>query len=114
MLAIMFTYPPEAISIWAELVQRQKDHIQAQSNTNLYPTEQQASLYAAQQDISRSDLAHWDASARAWLQSADQVKGFQNTQTRLILESARVPVNNEPSTYSSVMKAWTVGLQAMN
>jgi hypothetical protein len=114
MLARMFTIAPEAISIWVEIVKKQKETIQTQENSHLYSTEHRTTTLASKQDISREDLANWDASARAWLQSADQAKEFQHTQTRLILDSARLPVNNEPETYKSVMSAWKVALEAMN
>lgn len=71
-------------------------------------------MLAGQQEITRNDLAIWDASARAWLQSADQAKQKQHIQTTLILNNASVPVNSEPQTYGSVMKAWTIALEAMN
>jgi len=112
MLARMFT-GPEAISVWVELVQKQKEKILGKNGQILYSHEHQAELVAAQQEISRSDLANWDASARAWLQSADEAKAVQHKQTMLILDNASVPVNNEPDTYTSVMKAWTGALEAM-
>ncbi|KAM3072718.1 hypothetical protein ACMFMF_007051 [Clarireedia jacksonii] len=89
---------PEAVTIWVELVQKQKEHIRI----------------AAQQEISRDDLSSWDASARAWLQSADQAKSLQHTQTMLILNNAGLPVNNMADIYDSVMKAWIAALEAMN
>jgi hypothetical protein len=114
MLARMFTIAPEAISIWVEIVEKQKEIIQARENSHLYSTEHRTATLASKQDISREDLANWDASARAWLQSGDQAKEFQHKQTRLIMDSARLPVNNEPETYTSVMSAWKVALEAMN
>lgn len=69
---------------------------------------------AAHQDISRAELANWDASARAWLQSADQAKELQHKKTTLILNDASLLVNNESEPYVSVMKAWTAALEAMN
>ncbi|KAE9373081.1 hypothetical protein N431DRAFT_544236 [Stipitochalara longipes BDJ] len=113
MLARMFT-GPEAISIWVELIQKQKELICSQNKSQLYSGEHQAAVLAAHQDISRNDLANWDASARAWLQSADQAMEQQYKQTMLILNNTCIPVNNEPETYASVMKAWTVALEAMN
>lgn len=113
MLARNFT-GPEAISIWVEIVKKQKEYIRGKVENSLYSAVDQATLSATQQDISRSDLATWDASARAWLQSADQAKALQHKQTMLILDNASLPVNTEPETYSSVMKAWTTALEAMN
>jgi hypothetical protein len=73
MLAITFT-GPEAISAWVELVQKQQDTIQKKAGDILYSHENQASKLAAQRDISRVELANWDASVRARVQSADQAK----------------------------------------
>lgn len=113
MLARMFTVP-EAISVWVELIEKQKQLICASQQQNLFAQESQAGSAAGLQEISRAELARWDASARAWLQSADEAKSLQQKQTRLILDNASVPVNNEPDTYSSVLKAWQVALEAMN
>ena len=113
MLARIFT-GPEAISVWVELVQKHKECIRAEKDSHLYSHEHEDAMAAAQQEISRNDLASWDASARAWLQSADQAKELHHKQTMLILKNANVPVNNEPETYASVMKAWTVALEAMD
>jgi hypothetical protein len=113
MLARIFT-GPEAISVWVELVQKQKERIQGQQDDMLYAHENRAVLLAAQQEILRSDLAKWDASARAWLQSADEAKVNQHKQAMLILANASLPINSETEVYSSVIKAWTVALEAMN
>jgi hypothetical protein len=113
MLARTFS-GPEAVAIWVELVQKQKEHIRSKQERVLYSHEHIPGMVAAQQDISREDLSSWDTSARAWLQSADQAKSLQHTQTMLILNNAGIPVNNMKDIYSSVMKAWTAALEAMN
>lgn len=68
----------------------------------------------AKQDIPRSDLANWDASARAWLQSADQAKERQHEQMMLTLNNASIPINNGSKAYKSVMKAWITALKGMS
>ncbi|PQE26776.1 hypothetical protein CJF31_00003488 [Rutstroemia sp. NJR-2017a BVV2] len=113
MLARTFS-GPEAVAIWVELVQKQKEHIRSKQERVLYSHEHTPGMVAAQQDISRDDLSSWDTSARAWLQSADQAKSLQHTQTMLILNNAGIPVNNTKDIYGSVMKAWTAALEAMN
>ncbi|PQE07534.1 hypothetical protein CJF30_00007275 [Rutstroemia sp. NJR-2017a BBW] len=113
MLARSFS-GPEAVTIWVELVQKQKEHIHSKQKKGLYSHEHISEMVAAQQDISRDDISSWDASARAWLQSADQAKPLQHTQTMLILNNAGIPVNNTADIYRSVMKAWTAALEAMN
>ncbi|KAE8441883.1 hypothetical protein EG329_004189 [Mollisiaceae sp. DMI_Dod_QoI] len=113
MLARMFS-GPEAVSIWVELVQKQKARIGSKQDKELSSEEQIPAIVAACQDISRSDLTSWDSSARAWLQSVDEAKALQHKQTMLILGSASIPVNSNPDPYDSVMKAWMTGLTAMN
>jgi len=113
MLARIFP-PPEAISVWVELVQKQKEWILNRHENVLYSEDRYSANLASKQEISRTDLACWDASARAWLQSADQAKQYQHKQTMLILNNANVPVNDEGKTYASVMKAWTAALSAVN
>jgi len=113
MLARMFS-GPEAISVWVELVQKQKEKITRGRENHLYSAEHLPAALAAEQEISRSDLARWDASARAWLQSADQAKAVNHKQTMLILNNANIPVNSEDDMYLSVTKAWTASLEAMN
>lgn len=113
MLARMFT-GPEATSIWVELVQSHKERMRRKSKDGMFPQEHNMAEVAAQQEITRIDLSQWDASARAWLESADHVKLKQHKQTMLILHSACLPVNKDPDTYSSVIKAWTTALTAVN
>ncbi|TGO81659.1 hypothetical protein BPOR_1064g00020 [Botrytis porri] len=113
MLARMFT-GTEATSIWVELVQTHKERIRRKSKDEMFPQEHNMAEEAAQQDITRIDLSNWDASVRAWLESADHVKLKQHKQTMLILNSACVPVNKDPDTYSSVIKAWTTALTVVN
>lgn len=72
-----------------------------------------ASLAAARQDLTRIQLAEWDASARAWLGAADIVKSRQQKQLCLIIDNVRAPVNQECGLFQSVMTAWTDGMTQM-
>jgi hypothetical protein len=112
MLSRIFT-SSEATSVWAEIVEKHKEHILKERDQDLYSERHDSLVVAAKQEISRTDLANWDASARAWLQSADQAKERQHKQMILILNNASIPINSEPNTYKSVMKAWTTALKAM-
>jgi hypothetical protein len=103
----------EATSIWVELVSKRKEQICRESSDAMYAYKHDADILAAKQDLARMDLGNWDASARAWVQSADQAKALQHKQLMLILQNAGIPVNNESDTYTSVTKAWTAALQAM-
>ena len=67
----------EAISIWVELVEHRRRAIQEEFRSNHAVSE--SSLNSVPQDISSDDLARWDASARAWLLSADHAKVKEQT-----------------------------------
>jgi hypothetical protein len=101
MLARIFS-SPEATYIWVELVLKRKAEIVEASQDAMYPSDHHVELLAAKQDISRADLASWDASARAWIQSADQAKSSQHKQLMVVLHEAGIPVNNESGTFKSV------------
>ena len=65
----------EAVSIWVELVeQRRKDIMNADVNHDIIS---ESSRMSAFHEIERQDLALLDASARSWLESADQAKLVQ-------------------------------------
>ncbi len=101
----------EAISIWVELVRRRKEIIQAECNpTSLIEL---AAIEAAKQEITRDQIAEWDASARSWLRTADSVKGRQYKQLKLIIDNLKTPVNTISDTYNSVVAAWKNSLSQM-
>jgi len=54
-----------------------------------------ARIMAAEQEITRGHLAAWDASVRAWLQTADEANRVRQTQLRLILDNISLPVNSQ-------------------
>ncbi|MCJ1361903.1 hypothetical protein MMC16_001004 [Acarospora aff. strigata] len=68
---------------------------------------------AAQQELSRKQLADWDASARSWLQTADEVKIREQKQLMLVLDNVRMPVNQNISVYGSVLQAWKTAMSTM-
>ena len=70
-------------------------------------------LAAARQELSRDQIAEWDASARAWLRTADAVKTRQQKQLMLIIDNVRGSVNKMTDTYESVMAAWKNSLTQM-
>ncbi|KAF4632369.1 hypothetical protein G7Y89_g5758 [Cudoniella acicularis] len=112
MLARIWT-GPQAISIWHELVTKRKLEIQRQCAAAAYPSKFDNDVLAATQEISREMLAGWDASARAWVQSADEAEFRRHTQLMLILDNLHVPVNDANDLYQSVTAAWFAALQAM-
>ncbi|KAI8634937.1 hypothetical protein F5Y19DRAFT_461449 [Xylariaceae sp. FL1651] len=104
--------PQEATSIWAEIIAERRDEIAKNLDG---PGGLPYSVYAAgaQATISRGQLAEWDASARAWLQYADRIKTRQQTQLMLILNNLTLQVHTDVRTYSSVINAWKLALEAL-
>jgi hypothetical protein len=101
----------EAISLWVELVEKRKQEIMSSFNSG--SATEAASVMAAQQMITREQLAAWDASARSWLHTADSAKRLQQIQLMLIMSNISMPVNSSNEPYESVMKAWISAMEAM-
>ena len=101
----------EAISIWVELVEQRRKVIEEEFKSNHAISE--SSLNSTRQDILRADLAKWDASARAWLLSADQAKIKEQTQLTLVLKNCQLPFSGGESTYSKVIQSWQQALSSM-
>ena len=100
MLARLFS-SAEAISIWYEIVEVRRKIILEGFENGLM-----GSITVICSQVSRQDLAQWDASARAWLQTADEVKKVQLKQLMLILDNITLPVNLGTTTYENVITAW--------
>lgn len=101
---------PKAVSIWVELVEKRRLDIIQRIDQGEAVHFGLASA-AAQQEISRDQLAAWDASARAWIQTAKSVKNKQDTQLRIILRSVHYAVNAIDALYASVIDAWKLALE---
>ena len=101
----------EAISIWVELVEQRRKVIEEEFRSNHAVSE--SSLNSIRQDITRHDLARWDASARAWLLSADQVKVKEEKQLMLIWKNCEIPFDGGESTYSKVIQSWQQALSGL-
>ena len=99
--------PPEATSLWVELVEHRRRDIQERYMND------EAALFAMQQDISRSQLADWDASARAWLRTADAARKSQQTQLMLVLNNLQLAVSNNMNVYQSVVESSKTALSSM-
>ncbi|ORY14331.1 hypothetical protein BCR34DRAFT_646751 [Clohesyomyces aquaticus] len=101
----------EAISIWSELVEQRKEVLQKKTLESSF---QVADAVASRIELHRSQLADWDASARAWLKTADDAQRSRQTQLRLILDNISAPVSHSSNVHSAVMEAWKKALRAMN
>ncbi|EXU94849.1 hypothetical protein X797_012068 [Metarhizium robertsii] len=109
MLARMFS-GAEATAIWVQLVDCRLKEIQEASEAS--QLQGIAALYAAEQgrQILRDDLASWDASARAWLQTANEAKKREDTQLKLIVRNL-LSIHNSGTTYSNVIENWIVAMK---
>lgn len=104
--------PPEAEAIWDEIIQARKHELsQTDSHDPLWATMD----FAARIEITRSQISMWDSNARAWLEVADRSKMRQQKQLLLLVQNAGlgIPINQEPSTYVSVMSAWITALMSI-
>ena len=111
MLARIFT-APEAIAAWEEIVTIRKKQILDGSESA--GVDQMFSILAAKSALSRQDLAEWDASARAWLRTADETMATKQKQLLLIINNnKKVPVNLHGSTFESVVQAWSRSMIAV-
>ena len=90
---------PEATSLWVELIAHRRHEIETKF------AHDQAAVFAAQQDLPRTQIADWDASARAWLRTADEVKSLQQTQLMLVINNLKLPVSNNMNVYQSVIQS---------
>ena len=110
MLARIWT-GPEATSIWVELVSDRKKELEKANESDLGYL---SSLAASQINLSRIQLAEWDASARAWLRAADEGMLRKQKQLMLVLNNVHLPVNNKMSVYQSVVQAWISAMTAVD
>ena len=102
---------PVTASIWVELVAERKRELEKKINDS--QLQGLLACAAAQQEISRAQLAAWDASARAWLRTADEVKAFEQTQLKLIIKNSGLSLNTSGNTYSSVLEAWVMAMKSL-
>jgi len=110
MLARIWT-ATEATSIWVQIIEGRRQEIAQGFESG---AEMRWQTYnAARPELSRKQVAEWDASARAWLRAADQVMTKQQKQLMLIVNNVGLPVNNIDGTYESVKLAWVESLETM-
>ena len=99
----------EATSVWVEIVHERKQQLL----DAIGATNSAAATMIAQQEISRTQLAEWDASARSWLRTADMAMKRQQKQLDLIISNVKAAVNTKPRLYDSVVDAWINALRVM-
>ncbi|RYP35418.1 hypothetical protein DL767_003825 [Monosporascus sp. MG133] len=109
-LAMMWS-GPEATSIWSELLECRRLEIQKKFDENgSVPI---GTMIAMRNQLDRSQLAEWDASARAWLRIADTAKKVQQRRLLHTIGTVNKLVNSKPVLYESVINAWKAGLEGV-
>lgn len=108
MLARKFDDAKISTSIWAELVSERKREIALAIESNEIIST--STELATQQIITREELATLDASARSWLNSADQAKMASQKKLMLIMKNIPAFVSTGPSTYAKVIAAWKAAM----
>lgn len=103
--------PKQAISIWVELVEdrRRKIREDVSNNKIVHPH----TMAAAQQAITRSQLAEWDASARSWLRRADLFMARNHTQFNLVIKNLALPYSPTGSTFEKVTASWIGSMEVV-
>ncbi|KAF5663486.1 hypothetical protein FCIRC_11132 [Fusarium circinatum] len=98
----------EATAFWVQLVESRLEELKSKADPS--QIHGMAALYTIQHghQITRDDLAAWDASARAWLDIATEVKKWETTQLRLILNNIP-PIEVEKDIY----KFWIVAMTSI-
>lgn len=108
--------PQEATSIWVDLVGQRQRIIKKQAQSAEISDNYMAQAAAAH-EIDRSTLGRWDASARAWLQVADQKRKKQQIQAQLIVNNLSIAVksdNDSEQDFASTTKSYNSVLQNLN
>ncbi|KAK3379613.1 hypothetical protein B0T24DRAFT_675376 [Lasiosphaeria ovina] len=103
----------EAVPIWCELVEQRKALLQSMQPESDNAV-RMSDLTASRIDISRSQLDEWDASARAWLQTADEAKRREQTQYRLLVDNISLAVSNKTTVHDAIIEAWTSAMKALD
>lgn len=101
----------KATSIWAELVHERIAQVKAQ--LNMKKVVNPHTEMAIRQNISRADLAKWDASARAWLRRADQSMVRYHDQFTLIMKNVKTPFVDPGSTFEKVTRGWIRAMKVL-
>ncbi|KAL8392525.1 hypothetical protein RB595_002642 [Gaeumannomyces hyphopodioides] len=103
----------EATSLWVEIVAERRREIATRfeaGETLPFAT----TTAAAQQELTRDQLAKWDASARAWLRTADDMWPKQRRQFLLVADNVEIAVNNSSQPYHSIIEAWVSAMGTMD
>ncbi|KAK2005983.1 hypothetical protein LZ32DRAFT_510003, partial [Colletotrichum eremochloae] len=102
---------PEATSLWDQLVQRRQEIVAMSEATDPGVV---APLSVSKISLTRDQLAAWDSSARAWLQTADQAKERSQKQLLLIVNNLGINLESKVNVYDNVMQIWVSAMNMMD
>ncbi|RGP61385.1 hypothetical protein FLONG3_10541 [Fusarium longipes] len=99
----------KAVSIWSELIDQRKANIRLllENGKMVNPN----TVVASNQDITRSELRTWDASARSWLRRADLAMTSQKTRFALIADNIAIPYPGGSSMFEKVTMTWVRAME---
>ncbi|KAK2012149.1 hypothetical protein LZ32DRAFT_678456 [Colletotrichum eremochloae] len=100
-----------ATSLWVELIRDRKAQVQSLLDSGKIVNPH--TVIAIQQDVTRDDLAKWDASVRAWLRRADCFMDHHRNQFALIMNNVGTPFIDTGTTYEKVTTAWKRAMETM-
>ncbi|KAM0326772.1 hypothetical protein ACHAQA_006646 [Verticillium albo-atrum] len=107
LLARAFTDPAIATSIWVEMIaERQRELRDGVNSSSTLGLSHLAAANAASQNIPREEICQWDASARAWLQTADSAMAKEHHQFRLMIHNIKLAISGGSPLYSDVKRVW--------
>ena len=101
----------QATSLWVDIVESRKQQIRRDCQTG--DSSEFALMQAARAEVERSELAEWDASARAWLLTADTCCKTQQTQLMLIVNNLDTSISGSMKAYESVVESLKTALISM-
>ncbi|OCL08862.1 hypothetical protein AOQ84DRAFT_397688 [Glonium stellatum] len=99
-----------ATAVWAEMVSRRKAMLKQRLAEDIFSLDD---FTASTIQISRDQLAEWDASARAWLESADTAFSRKQAQARIIIDNLGIELPSGSDVYKIIMKSWKEALRFM-
>ena len=103
----------QATTIWMEIVEGRKKEIARKYDQNELLSHRTIAVMR-QQNPTRTQLAEWDASARAWLQTADRIQNRQLKQLMLILNSRFwILPSKAKSSLGGAVEAWKAALAVL-
>ncbi|KAI8630813.1 hypothetical protein F5Y19DRAFT_34523 [Xylariaceae sp. FL1651] len=101
----------EATAIWDELIKTRQAVLVDRLAKETFPA---STVFLTRIEISRDMLAAWDASARAWLRTADNARKLQQTQLLHIVENLGLRLPSYSRVYEAVMEIWIGSMSIMN